>query len=540
MGGSPFDICIDSGINPLLAGLPPLRAKQADAIEQILDAYSRGVKLVVLDAPTGFGKTVTGETVRRMLQVPATAYLCSTKSLQDQVAREGWGSVLKGRANYVPQHPITGETCADCTWSKQTPKCLFCTRKRDCPYEVAKGAAIADPLAILNYAYFLTEANGPGRFSGRGLVIADEADLLEQELMGHVSFEIGRFRMASWKWSPPEKVTVESSWQQWFADYLPKIRGKVNELTTQLHGNGQQTLIDGPAMPTKTLTKLTRELKYAAELESKMRAVAAGLEDGGWVFTGRNDGVEFKPIKVDGLGRDRLWRHGDRWLLMSGTVISAGELLDSLGWDQGYEWVKVGSSFPVEHRRVHVIPTGNMGRKTIDEAKPALARSLARISARHPEDRMLLHAVSYDLSDYVRGVLLDVGRTVFSYRSAGERDAALADFRKHAGACLVAPSMDRGVDLPHEDCRVQVICKVPFPNLGDKQVAARLYGGGRAGQMWYAVNTVRTIMQMCGRGVRSEDDWCTTYVLDDAFKDQVWAKNRNLFPLWWREGVVWE
>jgi Rad3-related DNA helicase len=371
-------------------------------------------------------------------------------------------------------------------------------------------------------------------------VIADEADLLENELMGHVSFEISRFRLASWKWQPPEKVTVESSWQDWFNEYLPKIREKVSVLRREAFGNGQQTLLDGPPMPTNKLTRLTRDLKYASELENKMKVVAAGLQDGGWVFTGRNEGVEFKPIKVDKLGREKLWRHGERWLLMSGTVISAGELLDSLGWTDSYEWVKVGSSFPVENRRVHVVPTGNMGRKTVEQTKPLLAAALGRISARHPEDRMLLHTVSYDLTDYVRGVCVELGREVFTYKTAGERDSALHDFREQPGSVLVAPSMDRGVDLPHEDCRVQVICKVPFPNLGDKQVSARLYGGGRSGQMWYSVRTVRTIMQMCGRGVRSEDDWCTTYVLDDAFRDQVWSKNRNLFPQWWREGVVWE
>lgn len=33
---------------------------------------------------------------------------------------------------------------------------------------------------------------------------------------------------------------------------------------------------------------------------------------------------------------------------------------------------------------------------------------------------------------------------------------------------LVSPSMSEGVDLSYDQCRFQVIYKVPFPYLGDK------------------------------------------------------------------------
>jgi Rad3-related DNA helicase len=100
--------------------------------------------------------------------------------------------------------------------------------------------------------------------------------------------------------------------------------------------------------------------------------------------------------------------------------------------------------------------------------------------------------------------------------------------------------MDRGIDLPGDACRVQVICKVPFLNLKDKQVSGRLYGGGRAGKTWYSVNAIRTIVQMTGRAVRSESDWAVTYILDGQFVTNIWQQNRNLIPSWWREGLVWK
>lgn len=63
---------------------------------------------------------------------------------------------------------------------------------------------------------------------------------------------------------------------------------------------------------------------------------------------------------------------------------------------------------------------------------------------------------------------------------------------------------------------------------------------GREGQLWYSTSTVRSIVQMAGRGVRHKDDWCRTVILDSQFTDGVWSRNRMLFPSWFKEAMVWE
>ena len=96
--------------------------------------------------------------------------------------------------------------------------------------------------------------------------------------------------------------------------------------------------------------------------------------------------------------------------------------------------------------------------------------------------------------------------------------------------------MDRGIDLPDDACRVQVVAKIPFPYLGDKQVNARLYSAG--GQTWYRVNTLRSLLQSTGRGVRHPDDWAITYILDQSF-GKLWQQSRRIIPQWWSEGLRW-
>jgi Rad3-related DNA helicase len=90
------------------------------------------------------------------------------------------------------------------------------------------------------------------------------------------------------------------------------------------------------------------------------------------------------------------------------------------------------------------------------------------------------------------------------------------------------------VDFSGDDCRVVIIAKVPFPNLVDPQVSARLYSSG--GNNWYRMATIRTIVQMTGRGMRSAGDWCRNYVLDKQF-NKLWNESRNMIPRWWKDAV---
>ena len=96
--------------------------------------------------------------------------------------------------------------------------------------------------------------------------------------------------------------------------------------------------------------------------------------------------------------------------------------------------------------------------------------------------------------------------------------------------------MDRGVDLPEEECRVVVICKMPYPDLGDTQISRRVHAS-KDGDNWYAHKTISTIVQMAGRGVRSDKDFAVTYILDEQFR-RVYDDHRVLFPAWFKEAVV--
>lgn len=200
-----------------------------------------------------------------------------------------------------------------------------------------------------------------------------------------------------------------------------------------------------------------------------------------------------------------------------------------------YATVKVPSTFPPQSRPIYLYPIADVTYKNKTQAYPILLSGVAEIMARNPSSKCLVHTVSYDLTKYLQTNLRS--KRTISYTTANDRQRAIDIYLSQDNAVLLAPSLDRGIDLPNDDCRAIVVCKVPFPNLGDKQISARLHS--RNGQLWYSVSAVRSLVQMTGRGFRHENDYCESYILDKQFIN-VWKKNKALFPEWWSSALIWD
>ena len=90
---------------------------------------------------------------------------------------------------------------------------------------------------------------------------------------------------------------------------------------------------------------------------------------------------------------------------------------------------------------------------------------------------------------------------------------------------LVSPSMMEGVDLRGDRSRFQIMCKLPFPFLGDQVVSKRMQND----PTWYDYQTVRSIIQALGRSIRSEDDYAVSYILDTDWQF-FYRKTKHMFP----------
>jgi Rad3-related DNA helicase len=519
---------------PLPTWVTSIRPHQQAAVDEIMEHYHAGVKAVFLDGPTGTGKTLIGEMVRRrqpeLDQPNRGLYVCSDKQLQDQFLGDfPYAKVLKGRANYPTLDGGPEVTADDCT-SSAGSRCMWCSERAECPYQVAKRAAVEAELAVLNTSYLLTEANlpsGVAQFSRQPFVIADEADTLEHQLLSHIGFELGYYyaKELNLLRSIPKKGAHKPTIAKWLVDaadrVVPYIRARGDRLEPKQRRRWRQ--FEQSCRATAVELQLDRDSEQD--------------DAGKWIRDYDTKTLKLVPVTVTRYGPKKLWRHGRRWLLMSATLISPDQLAEDLGLPFEYETVTVPMTFPVENRPVYMAGIANI-RYGCDEGEYVkLADAVAKVCERHPGERVLVHTVSYNLNRRLRELLVTrvTNRRVVTYEQAREKVDAIELYRRTPGAVLLAPSASRGVDLKDDDCRVVVIAKAPFPSLGDKRVSARhhLPGGGA----WYLVQTVRDVVQMTGRGMRHEDDWCASYILDSNYVTNVWQRGKHLHPRWWRDAV---
>lgn len=513
---------------PLPDWVQDIRPHQATAVDEIVEAYQSGIRVVGCDAPTGSGKTLIAELVRRRLGLP-TLYVASDNSLVDQFSRDfRYAKQLKGRKNYGTLTGAFGSTAEDCTSRGPKDPCQYCDPTWQCPYQVAKQAAIRADLAVTNTAFLLAEANSVGNFSGRPFIVADECDTLEKILMGYVEYEVSRKRIESFGMEEPGKGIHKPTLADWLLDFGNRV--------------GKELMQEDDAKKARSLERLLEDTRrIEAELRREIEKKQSGESDGKWLrlYDDRNGGLKLKPVMVDSYGTRNLWRHGRLWLLMSATIISMDELADSLGLPLEHRTVKVPMTFPVENRQVIMAPVANVVYKGMDKAVPQLIHACAVALNKHPHDRILIHTVSYDLAKKLQDGLrhANIGpRRVITYTDGANRERVLAEYKRTPGCVMLAPSMARGIDLPGDLCRVQIIAKTPFLSLGDTQVNRRAHMPG--GDIWYKVQAIRDIVQMTGRAVRSKEDWAITYIFDEQFSSNLWRNNKALFPDWWRESVI--
>jgi ATP-dependent DNA helicase DinG len=152
--------------------------------------------------------------------------------------------------------------------------------------------------------------------------------------------------------------------------------------------------------------------------------------------------------------------------------------------------------------------------------------SIKKILAAHPDEKGIIHANSYEIVKIVEQIK---DRRLLIQRSGLDREDIL---RTHLTSpdptVIVSPGMTEGIDLRDDLGRFQVICKVPYPYLGDPVVAAK----SKADSGWYAWRTITTLVQAAGRCVRSAEDSAATYILDECLIDVMhrWPK---MFPDYW-------
>ena len=517
------------------------RFGQLDIIQNINDAIRQGYKYIILEAGTGTGKSAIATTLAKMYE---SAYILTmTKQLQSQYSNEFDFPLVKGRGNFACLNSNLDVTC-DMGTCKTTPTssnffCSFGVAKNPtldaelafedsyggtvfyqspnhCHYWNQKANAINSPITLMNYDYAIVELNYVKHFAPRSLLILDEAHNIENKLMA--TMEVTLYNR-----------TLEKDINKRISDETLK-NGELEDWKMEI--DAIRDSYEDIDLKDVTKNKADRIRSTIARLKT----LSSNLEKEpkNWVIDAEEAGVVFKPLRVHHYAKDNLLKYGDVVIFMSATILSHKMFSKWLGLNPNEVYhIKVDSPFTKEKRPIILNLAGKMSANRIKNTAPKTIPILQEILKKHENDKGLIHTHSYKCQQYIVNNLYN--SRLISH-SSKNREQILNFFEKDENPLvLVSPSMSEGVDLPYDKCRFQIIYKMPFPYLGDKQVNMRM----KRDKKWYAYKTVMTLMQAYGRGMRAEDDSCYTYIIDSdinmLFKSPMY---RSLIPDFFKEAVV--
>lgn len=138
----------------------------------------------------------------------------------------------------------------------------------------------------------------------------------------------------------------------------------------------------------------------------------------------------------------------------------------------------------------------------------------------------IIQTASYDLAkEFVKDAPYELRSRLLLYENSLEKTNFIKRHEKSNNTILIGPSLSEGIDLPGDLCRFIIILKVPYASLKDKLVKAKM----ELFPSWYKADASNTIIQGIGRGNRSKDDWCVTYIVDGCF-GQLYAATKEQYP----------
>ena len=519
------------------------RPQQIDLLQQIDRAFASGKKFVICCAPTGSGKSFLSKTLANASKSPSATFvdlveshaafkqdqfgdyahkdecmkepafgalaLTITKNLQDQYHELfDDAAIMKGKSNYLcnvdPRYNVDVAPCIYLTELKES-----CLHSNHCAYYNARSSAMVSKFAALNYSMFMSL---PDHVKHREYIVCDESSELERELVSRFSRELHHKVLKKLGVNPATiPVNNYSKFRSWLESFSETLAASIHDVQARLKRK-------------KNETQLADRQRYALlrNLHISLQTTIDTWNDCEYIIERNEESITLKPLRVDNLAKC-IFDHADRVLLMSATIIDPKNFAKALGITD-YEYIEVDSTFDPKNAPIFCSGKHKLNHKNLKTSLPMIARQVAEICKHHGDVKGVIHTHTHEITEYLKNSLHG---DRFIFRESGVNNEQI--IKQHAestrNTVLVSPSLTLGVDLKDDLARFQVIIKAAYLPLGDERIK-RLF---KEDPQWYQNQMLNNLIQACGRGVRSKDDHCVTYVIDGCITDAV-LKCRHRLP----------
>ncbi len=461
------------------------RPLQVEALAWIAERL--GSKPLVIQAPTGVGKSGIARAVQREF---GGAIIVPQNVLLDQyVTTYPDVNALKGAEHYkCPGYSIP---------SSEVHAAKACDDPA-CPYTVARNKGKEGEPTIFNpmSLFFLRV--------GYETTIVDEAHKLVEMLEMLSSMELPKSR-----WLYP-------------GTSLDRLLPWFDEMATACERTGGAYKASGNVKESVKAFAQAQKFKDLVKDITKNPQNFVIYEENRTLKTKKEDFLVIRPTKLP----DRylnMVRKSKNVVLTSATIPRkrAAEILGT----HDFFYLDLASPIPKEQRPILFRPQGLTAKSTAAEVAAWITTQRKDFAG-----NTIVH-VTYKLAKQLHAYFPDA----LIHTSETKADT-LKRFKAEGGLWL-AGGCAEGIDLKDDEARLNLIPILPFANLGDPVIKARMALPG--GSNDYALNMLITTIQQCGRTTRGETDHSITVVGDNRLADNI-GRLRDQLPKSWLEAINWK
>ncbi|MDY0268821.1 helicase C-terminal domain-containing protein [Trichloromonas sp.] len=521
---------------------------QIDALNFTKTNINRGKKYILINAPTGIGKSFFSVMfmnwyLNYINDDARFDILTNSKILQNQYVKEfPFMKSLKGRNSYT----CDTYNCS-CAEGKEFNKALKkkCT---DCPYDRAFSEWKSTNTAMTNFHLFNTiHLFLPKLIEEKksNVLIIDEADSFESVLCDYISMKISHrsLKLMGFNDTNINHVYREISKVKNIFHYIDFVKNYFLNILDEI----SESLLQKLGNPSIIQSEKIKISKYITNINGAKESYTAFINDidgeegniNNWVIDIDKDeskifptNYSIQPVWSNKYLYDVIWKHYDHVIFMSGTILDK----DMFAYMNGLDtklccYYSVPSPFKVRNRPIYYIKVGKMTYTEKEKTWEKQKLIIDKIIKKNKNNKGIIHTTNYELSNWLQEYYKNDDRFIF--HKSDDRDQALY---KHITSTkptiLVSPSMMSGVDLKDELSRFQIIMKIPYPNISSNKIKKRQ----KDNKDWYSWRTVADIIQSYGRSIRSDDDFAETYIIDESFSN-ILRYNYKFLPDWFTDAI---
>lgn len=545
--------------------LEKARPSQELVIREIDARFKAGIKIVILEAPVGSGKSAIAMTLARQQaanpsKIPAEEgedppmpvhILTPLRSLQTQYFQDYSKDVvtMKGRSSYpcttdstpreaaivfkrvregsIAQPRYSEANCSDAPCKGSPSFYKSCVDSMGaCPYTLAMEVAQEHPIVVSNLSSFIFQTVYGQKFKKRSLMIVDECHEIENVVRDFVK----------------KKIIIQAAISEDTVRSVPNLMAWIRLLTRPENIPPESDVERAKKLGDPAFKSVRDEyMERIAYLENKEDTYKHGFSveyEAGFKSGETHQSttiLEFVPHSIGGEAQRLILAYGEKVLLLSGTIYDKSVFCRKLGIDPAEAaFIRIPSTFPVENRPVYLKSQYQVDTSYANwnENFDEMVEKVEKIMTIFSDAKGVIHAPSYMAGEQLANAL--GSRRIITHNKGNFQSTLQAFFEATGTEVLVSPTVTQGVDFYGDRARFQILLRVPYPStqsaFAEDMVKTKFQD--------YNLSALVTFGQMCGRINRSEDDYGATFLLDSRFHKFV-SKNSRLLPQWLLKGMIY-